>query len=132
MYFVNKSSAAAKQNYLPLEKVTCALLIASRKLRHYFDANPIKVYTSHPIKAVLRKADISEFTKPEIQPVAPCLHPTGGNNKHKSIESTHAPTEGHQQKKIIDKEDKATKVKRPTSTNCRDQTQGAPSSASRP
>ena len=36
-----------------------ALVIASRKLKHYFDAHPIKVLTSHPIRATLRRADLT-------------------------------------------------------------------------
>ena len=36
-----------------------ALLVASRKLRHYFDAHPITIYTSHLLKDALRRADFS-------------------------------------------------------------------------
>jgi hypothetical protein len=46
-------------NYTPLKKLILALLTASRKLRHYFDAHPITLYTSHPIKDALRRADFS-------------------------------------------------------------------------
>ena len=46
-------------NYLPLEKLVLALITALRKLRHYFDAHPIKVLTSSPIKAALKNADLS-------------------------------------------------------------------------
>ena len=46
-------------NYLPIGKLVLAVITASRKLRHYFDAHPIKVLTSHPIKATLGKADFS-------------------------------------------------------------------------
>lgn len=36
-----------------------ALLTASRKLPHYFEAHPIKVHTEFLLKALLRKADFS-------------------------------------------------------------------------
>ena len=48
---------------MPLEKLVLALIIASRKLRHYFDAHPIKVLTSSPIKVALRKVDLIRRTE---------------------------------------------------------------------
>ena len=53
------TSLDAEQRYLPLEKLAFALVIASRKLKHYFEAHTIIILTSHPLKAVLRKADLS-------------------------------------------------------------------------
>lgn len=43
---------------MPLEKMVFSLVIASRNLRHYFNTHPIKVLTSHPIRATLRKAKL--------------------------------------------------------------------------
>jgi hypothetical protein len=59
IYYISKSLNVAELNYLPLEKLVLALVTASRKLRHYFDAHPIKVLTSSPIRAALRRADLS-------------------------------------------------------------------------
>jgi hypothetical protein len=59
VYYVSKTLLQAEFNYAPLEKLILALLVASRKLRHYFDAHPITLYTSHPIKDALRRADFS-------------------------------------------------------------------------
>ena len=59
VYYVSKTLLLAEFNYAPLEKLILALLVASRKLRHYFDAHPITLYTSHPIKDALRRADFS-------------------------------------------------------------------------
>lgn len=59
-YHVSKSLVGPKINYLPLEKLVFTLVITSRKLRYYFDAHPIKVLTSHPIRATLRKSDLSD------------------------------------------------------------------------
>lgn len=57
VYYASKTLLDAEKRYLPLEKLAFALLIASRKLKHYFEAHTIIVLTSHPLKAVLRKAD---------------------------------------------------------------------------
>jgi ribonuclease HI len=67
VYYVSKTLLPAEFNYTPLEKLILALLVASRKLRHYFDAHPITLYTSHPItlytshpiKDALRRVDFS-------------------------------------------------------------------------
>jgi hypothetical protein len=39
--------------YLEVHKLLYAVLIASRKLRHYFQAHKISVVTSYPLKDVL-------------------------------------------------------------------------------
>jgi hypothetical protein len=36
IYFVSEVLSLSKKNYTELEKVLCAVLMASRKLRHYF------------------------------------------------------------------------------------------------
>ncbi|XP_059446435.1 uncharacterized protein LOC132177982 [Corylus avellana] len=42
-----------------MEKLAFALVIASRKLRPYFQAHTIRVLTEYPLKKVLRKLDLS-------------------------------------------------------------------------
>ncbi|TNV98812.1 hypothetical protein C5H24_12470, partial [Xylella fastidiosa] len=59
IYFVSETLLDAHTRYLPLEKLVKALIMASRKLPHYFLEHPITVYTEFPIKALLRKADFS-------------------------------------------------------------------------
>lgn len=59
VYYVSKSLVGPELKYLPLEKLVFALIIATRKLRHYFHAYPIKVLTSHPIRVTLRKANLA-------------------------------------------------------------------------
>lgn len=59
VYYINKSLVGAELNYLPLEKLVFALVIAFGKLRHYFDAHPIKILTSHLIRATLQKFDLA-------------------------------------------------------------------------
>lgn len=53
VYYVIKSLVGPELRYLPLEKLMFILVIASRKLRHYFYAHPIKVLTSHSIRAII-------------------------------------------------------------------------------
>jgi len=43
--------------YLPLEKVILAVVHATRKLPHYFQAHTVVVLTQLPLKSVLRSAD---------------------------------------------------------------------------
>ena len=44
-------------NYSLLEKLTYALVMASRKLRPYFEAHKIVVLTDQPLRNVLQKLD---------------------------------------------------------------------------
>lgn len=47
----------AKVRYIELEKLAYALLMASRKLRHYFLAHAITVLMSYPLELMLRNKD---------------------------------------------------------------------------
>jgi hypothetical protein len=63
----------SKKNYTELEKVLYDVLMASRKLRHYFQAYHIIVPSSQPLKDIMRNreatgrvgkwaAELNEFT----------------------------------------------------------------------
>jgi hypothetical protein len=54
VYFISEVLHEAKPRYLEVHKLFYAVLIASRKLRHYFQAHRISVVTSYPLRAVLR------------------------------------------------------------------------------
>ena len=41
------------------QKLLLALLVASRKLRHYFQGHPIKVVSSYPLERVLRSPNLA-------------------------------------------------------------------------
>ncbi len=43
VYFVSKALQAAKTRYIEVEKLVHALVMASRKLKHYFHAHKITV-----------------------------------------------------------------------------------------
>jgi hypothetical protein len=73
VYFVSEVLSLSKKNYTELEKVLYAVLMASRKLRHYFQAYHIIVPSSQPLKDIMRNreatgrigkwaAELNEFT----------------------------------------------------------------------
>jgi hypothetical protein len=53
MYYVSEVLHEAKTRYLEVNNLLYAVLIASRKLRHYFQAHKISVVSSYPLRAVL-------------------------------------------------------------------------------
>ena len=57
VYYVSKSLNEAEVSYLPLEKTILAVVHATRKLPHYFQAHTVVVLTQLPLKSVLRNAD---------------------------------------------------------------------------
>ena len=57
VYYVSKSLNEAEVHYLPLEKAILAVVHATRKLPHYFQAHPVVMLTQLPLKSVLRSAD---------------------------------------------------------------------------
>jgi hypothetical protein len=73
VYFVYNVLSLSKKNYTELEKVLYAVLMVSRKLRHYFQAYRIIVPSSQPLKDIMRNreatgrigkwaAELNEFT----------------------------------------------------------------------
>ena len=53
VYYVSKSLHEAEIRYLPLEKAILAVVHATRKLPHYFQAHTVVVLTQLPLKSVL-------------------------------------------------------------------------------
>jgi hypothetical protein len=73
VYFVSKVLSPLEKNYTELEKVLYVVLMASRKLRHYFQAYRLIVPSSQPLKDIMRNreatgsigkwaAELNEFT----------------------------------------------------------------------
>ncbi|XP_028091292.1 uncharacterized protein LOC114291637 [Camellia sinensis] len=62
VYYVSKTLLDAETRYLQLEKLAYALLIASRKLQHYFQGHTINVLTEFPLRSVFSRADFSGRT----------------------------------------------------------------------
>ena len=57
VYYVSKSLNEVKVRYLPLKKAILAVVHATRKLPHYFQAHTVVVLTKLPLKSILRSAD---------------------------------------------------------------------------
>ena len=57
VYYVSKSLYEAEVRYLSLEKAILAIVHATRKLPHYFQAHTVVVLTQLPLKSILRSAD---------------------------------------------------------------------------
>ena len=57
VYYTSQAFQGAKTNYPRLEKIAFALIVVSRKLRHYFQTNPIIVMTDQPIRKTMNKID---------------------------------------------------------------------------
>jgi ribonuclease HI len=73
IYFVSEVLSPSNKNYTELKKVIYVVLMASRKLRHYFQAYHIIVPSSQPLKDIMRNreatgrirkwaAELNEFT----------------------------------------------------------------------
>jgi hypothetical protein len=54
MYYISEVLHKAKTRYLEFHKLLYAVLIASRKLRDYFEAHRISVVCSYPLRAILQ------------------------------------------------------------------------------
>ena len=57
VYYVSQAFQGVEVRYPPIEKITFALIVASRKLRPYFQANPIIVMTDQPIRKAMNKPE---------------------------------------------------------------------------
>ena len=55
VYYISQAFQGVEARYPRIKKITFALIVASRKFRPYFQANPIIVMTDQPIKKVLNK-----------------------------------------------------------------------------
>ena len=59
VYYVSKRLLGAESRYPIMERLALCLVHASRKLRPYFQAHPIRVFTNHPLRQVLAKPETS-------------------------------------------------------------------------
>ena len=57
VYYVSKSLQEAEVRYLPLEKAILAIMHATQKLPHYFQAHTVVVLTYLPLQSLLQKFD---------------------------------------------------------------------------
>jgi hypothetical protein len=57
VYYVSEVLHEAKARYLETHKLLYAVLVASMKLRHYFQAHRVMVVTSFPLRAILHNSN---------------------------------------------------------------------------
>ena len=60
IYYISQAFQGAKLRYPRIEKIVFALIVAPRKLRQYFQANPILVMTDQPIKKSMKQLEAAE------------------------------------------------------------------------
>lgn len=53
VYFLSHALEGAEAKYLPIEKMMFALVMVTRRLKPYFQAHPIKILTSQPLRKVI-------------------------------------------------------------------------------
>ena len=57
VYYTSRAVRGAEGRYPQIEKLAFALIMASMKLRHYFQAHVINVMTDHPLKKAMNKLE---------------------------------------------------------------------------
>jgi hypothetical protein len=57
VYFVSETLDGAKKFYTEIEKVAYAVIMASRKLKHYFQAHKIIVSSSFPLDNIFKNLE---------------------------------------------------------------------------
>jgi hypothetical protein len=61
VYFVSKVLTSSKCNMTKLEKITYAVILASRKLRHYFQTHKVRVTSNRGLGELLRNPELSGY-----------------------------------------------------------------------
>ena len=59
IYYISEALLGAKLNYIEIKKISYAVLISSRKLKHYFQAYKITVPSSQPLGDIFSNKEAS-------------------------------------------------------------------------
>jgi hypothetical protein len=57
VYYISEVLSDTKKRYPQVQKLLYAVVLAWRKLRHYFEAHPITVVSSFPLGEIIRNPD---------------------------------------------------------------------------
>jgi hypothetical protein len=57
IYFISKALAGSKKYYSEMEKICYAVVMSTRKLRHYFEAHSVRVLTNQPLNDIFSSRD---------------------------------------------------------------------------
>nr|CAE05579.3 OSJNBa0032N05.7 [Oryza sativa Japonica Group] len=71
VYFISEALQGAKLRYIEMEKFTYALVMASRKLKHYFQAHKVTVPSQYPLGEVLRGKEITGWLSKWVAELSP-------------------------------------------------------------
>lgn len=59
VYFISEVLTESKSRYLQIQKLLYAVLIAKRKMIHYFDRHPISVVSMAPLGDIICNRNVS-------------------------------------------------------------------------
>ena len=59
VYYISKTLVDVETRFLPLEKQVLALVHATRKLPHYFQAHTVFALTEYPLQSLLKRSDFT-------------------------------------------------------------------------
>jgi hypothetical protein len=57
VYYISEVLSETKARYPQIYRLLYAVVLARRKLRHYFEAHPVTVVSSFPLGEIIRNAD---------------------------------------------------------------------------
>jgi hypothetical protein len=57
VYYISEVLSETKARYPQIQKLLYAVVLAQRKLRHYFEAHPVTVVSSFPLGKIIRNPD---------------------------------------------------------------------------
>jgi hypothetical protein len=60
VYYISKVLSETKTRYPQIQKLLYAVVLARRKLRHYFEAHPVMVVSSFPLGEIIQNPDAAD------------------------------------------------------------------------